>query len=170
RKEYEVLLKTHPKSSEVKITDVGFGISQVLPALVQAFYCEPHSTVWMEQPEIHLHPQVQANLADVFISAIQSREDGKERNVQLIVESHSEHFLNRLQRRIAEDIVSIEDVAVYFCRKSGDGTELEPLRLNMFGEIENWPENFFGDEMDDISARALAAIAKQKSLIRDKTE
>ncbi|MBI9096330.1 MAG: DUF3696 domain-containing protein [Sphaerochaeta sp.] len=170
RKEYEVLLKTHPKSSEVKITDVGFGISQVLPALVQAFYCEPHSTVWMEQPEIHLHPQVQSNLADVFISAIHSREDGKERNVQLIVESHSEHFLNRLQRRIAEGVVPVEDVAVYFCRKSGERTELEPLRLNMFGEIENWPENFFGDEMDDISARALAAIAKQKNLIRDKPE
>lgn len=167
RKEYEVLVKTHPKSSEVKLTDVGFGISQVLPALVQAFYCEPNSTVWMEQPEIHLHPQVQANLADVFISAIQSREDGKERNVQLIVESHSEHFLNRLQRRIAEDGLSVKDVAVYFCRKSGDKTELEPLRLNMFGEIENWPENFFGDEMDDISARALAAIAKK--LKRDKS-
>lgn len=92
RKEYEVLVKAHTKSSEVKITDVGFGVSQVLPALVQAFYCKPNSTVWMEQPEIHLHPQVQAELADVFISAIKARENGKDRNVQLIVESHSEHF------------------------------------------------------------------------------
>ena len=170
RKEYEVLLKTHAKSSEVKITDVGFGISQVLPALVQAFYCEPHSTVWMEQPEIHLHPQVQAELADVFISAIKSRENGKERNVQLIIESHSEHFLNRLQRRVAEGIVSPEDVAVYFCKKAGDKTELEPLRLNVFGEIENWPVNFFGDEMDDISARAFAAISRKKDLLKEKSE
>ncbi len=164
RKEYEVLVKTHAKAPEVKITDVGFGISQVLPALVQAFYCPPHSTVWMEQPEIHLHPQVQAELADVFISATQAREDGKSRDVQLIVESHSEHFLNRLQRRVAEGMIKPADVAVYFCRRAGSATELEPLRLNVFGEIENWPENFFGDEMADIAGRALAAMRRKKEL------
>ena len=164
RKEYEVLVKTHAKAPEVKITDVGFGISQVLPALVQAFYCPPHSTVWMEQPEIHLHPQVQAELADVFISATQAREDGTSRDVQLIVESHSEHFLNRLQRRVAEGMIKPADVAVYFCRRAGSATELEPLRLNVFGEIENWPENFFGDEMADIAGRALAAMRRKKEL------
>ena len=164
RKEYEVLVKTHASASEVKITDVGFGVSQVLPALVQAFYCTPNSTIWMEQPEIHLHPQVQAELADVFISATQARENGKERNVQLIVESHSEHFLNRLQRRVAEGSVLPDDVAVYFCHHTDAATELEPLRLNMFGEIENWPENFFGDEMADIAGRTLAAMHRKKEL------
>jgi predicted ATPase len=148
----------------VKITDVGFGVSQVLPALVQAFYCPPHSTVWMEQPEIHLHPQVQAELADVFISATQARQDSVERHVQLIVESHSEHFLNRLQRRVAEGVLAPEDVAVYFCRRAGSATELEPLRLNVLGEIENWPENFFGDEMADIAARTLAAMHSKRAL------
>jgi predicted ATPase len=167
RKEYEVVVKTHAAATEVKITDVGFGVSQVLPALVQAFYCPPNSTVWMEQPEIHLHPQVQAELADVFISAIQAREEGRERHVQLIVESHSEHFLNRLQRRVAEGTVSPDDVAVYFCRRGGAATELEPLRLNMFGEIENWPENFFGDEMADIAARTLAAMQRKKELSKE---
>lgn len=163
RKEYEVLVKTHPTATEVKITDVGFGVSQVLPALVQAFYCPPNSTIWMEQPEIHLHPQVQAELADAFISATQAWENGKERHVQLIVESHSEHFLNRLQRRVAEGL-SPDKVAVYFCRRAGSATELEPLRLNSFGEIENWPENFFGDEMADIAGRTLAAMKTKKSL------
>ena len=177
RKEYEVLVRTGAKAAEVKITDVGFGVSQVLPALVQAFYCPPHSTVWlvqafycpphstvwMEQPEIHLHPQVQAELADVFISAIQARQDGVERAIQLIVESHSEHFLNRLQRRVAEGVLTPDDVAVYFCRRTPSGTELEPLRLNLFGDIENWPPNFFGDEMADIAARTLAAMARKKA-------
>ena len=167
RKEYEVVVKTHATASEVKITDVGFGVSQVLPALVQAFYCPPNSTIWMEQPEIHLHPQVQAELADVFISATQARENRKERHVQLIVESHSEHFLNRLQRRIAEGAVAPEDVAVYFCRRAGSATELEPLRLNMFGEIENWPENFFGDEMADIAGRTLAAMQRKKEIAKE---
>lgn len=164
RKEYEVLVKTHPKAPMVKITDVGFGVSQVLPALVQAFYCPPNSTVWMEQPEIHLHPQVQAELADVFISATQARENGKPRGVQLIVESHSEHFLNRLQRRVAEGEVQPEDVAVYVCHRAGSAAKLEPLRLNMFGEIENWPVHFFGDEMADIAGRTLAAMRRKKKL------
>lgn len=162
RKEYEVLVKTHRSSSEVKITDVGFGVSQVLPALVQAFYCPPNSTVWMEQPEIHLHPQVQAELADVFISAIHARENGKERNVQLIIESHSEHLLQRLQRRIAEGALESSDVAIYFCKRSSAGAELEPLKLNEYGEIENWPENFFGDEMADLTARTIAAASRKK--------
>lgn len=158
RKEFEVLIKTHASAPEVKLTDVGFGISQVLPALVEAFYAPPNSMVWMEQPEIHLHPQVQAELADVFISAVQAREDGKPRNVQLIVESHSEHFLTRLQRRVAEGVIGLDDIAVYFCKRSETGAELEPLKLNLFGEIENWPENFFGNEMADVTARTLAAM------------
>ena len=110
---------------------------------------------------------MQAELADVFISATQARENRKERHVQLIVESHSEHFLNRLQRRIAEGAVAPEDVAVYFCRRAGSATELEPLRLNMFGEIENWPENFFGDEMADIAGRTLAAMQRKKEIAKE---
>jgi len=158
RKEYEVLVKTHATAPEVKITDVGFGVSQVLPVLVQAFYCPPNSTVWMEQPEIHLHPQVQAELADVFISAIRSSEKGNARNVQLIIESHSEHFLNRLQRGIAEGEITPDDVAIYFCKRAGSATELEALEVNLLGDIENWPENFFGDEVADLSARTVAAM------------
>ncbi len=157
RKEFEVLIKTNAWSPEVKITDVGFGVSQVLPALVQAFYCHPNSTVWMEQPEIHLHPQVQSVLADVLISAVQAYEDGSARNVQLIIESHSEHFLTRLQRRIAEEVIKPSEVAIYFCRNTENGAVLESLDLNLFGEIENWPTDFFGDQMGDLSARTIAA-------------
>lgn len=166
RKEYEVLLRTTHQGTEVKITDVGVGVSQVLPALVQAFYCPANSTVWMEQPEIHLHPQVQAELADVFITAIQARENSEPRNVQLVIESHSEHFLNRLQRRVADETIKAEDVAIYFARLDSNETKIEPLRINDFGDIENWPENFFGDEMADLTARAVAAaerLGKMKS-------
>ena len=161
RKEYEVLVKTHPSAAEVKITDVGVGVSQVLPALVGAFYCPPGSVVWMEQPEIHLHPQVQAELADVFISAIKSRENSTDRNVQMIIESHSEHFLNRLQRRIAEGEITPDQVAIYFCKRNGSAAELEPLELNLYGDIVNWPENFFGDEMAEMTARTTAAMKRQ---------
>lgn len=161
RKEYEVLVKTHPGATEVKITDVGVGVSQVLPALVGAFYCPPGSTVWMEQPEIHLHPQVQSELADVFISAIKARENSRERNVQMIIETHSEHFLYRLQRRIAEGEITPDQVAIYFCKRNGTEAELEPLEVDLYGEIVNWPENFFGDEMAEMTARTTAAMKRQ---------
>ncbi len=165
-KEYEVLVRTHRSGSEVKISDVGFGVFQLLPALVQAFYCPPNSTVWMEQPELHLHPQVQSRLADVFISAIQARESGRARNAQIVMESHSEHFLHRLQRRIAEGVLSPEDVAIHFARRSSSAAELEPLRVDEGGNILNWPENFFGDEMADIAARTIANAHRRATSAR----
>jgi hypothetical protein len=162
RKEYEVLVRTHPGTAEVKLTDVGFGVSQVLPALVQAFYAPPGSVVWMEQPEIHLHPLAQANLADAFISAVQASEGGQPRHTQLIVESHSEHFLTRLQRRVAEGVIRPDDVAIYYVKRTGAAAQLEPLQVDIFGEITNWPDNFFGDEMGDIAARTRAAIQRRR--------
>jgi predicted ATPase len=161
RKEYEVIVQTRPGTPPVRLTDVGFGVSQVLPALVQAFYAPPHSTVWMEQPEIHLHPRVQAELADAFISAVQAYENGKPRNVQLIIESHSEHFLLRLQRRVAEGALRPDEVSIYFVRDGKQGAALEELQLNVFGEIENWPENFFGDDFGEIAARTHAAMERR---------
>jgi predicted ATPase len=161
RKEYEVMIKNSPASAEVKIADVGFGVSQVLPAVVQAFYCPPNSTVWMEQPEIHLHPRIQAQLADVFISAVQAWEHGKPRNIQLIIETHSEHFLSRLQRRVAEESIDTTDVAVYYARRAGVSSKLDHLRLTDLGDIENWPENFFGDDLAESTARVVAAAARR---------
>lgn len=162
RKEYEVLVRTHAGAPEVKLTDVGFGVSQVLPALVQAFYGPPQSVVWMEQPEIHLHPRVQSNLADAFISAVQAWENGATRGTQLIVESHSEHLLTRLQRRVAEGRIAKDEVAIYFVGRDEGHAELQALRLNDDGEIENWPDNFFGDEMADVAGRVRAAMERRK--------
>lgn len=107
--------------------------------------------------------RVQANLADAFISAIHARENGENRNTQLIIESHSEHFLNRLQRRIAEGEVTPDEVEVYFVTRNRQGAHLEPLRLNEYGDIENWPDDFFGNDMEDITQRALAAARKRKA-------
>lgn len=161
-KDFEVTVTTRSGLTEVALPDVGFGVSQILPALVQVFYCPQGSTVWMEQPEIHLHPHVQAQLADVFISAIRAHENGRPRNVQLIVETHSEYFLNRLQRRIAEEILKPDEVAIYFATADDKGSELEELTVNEYGDITNWPENFFGDEMADIMARTVAAAERRK--------
>lgn len=170
RQDYEVKLKTKGSKDWVDLPDVGFGISQVLPVLVQCFYAPANSIIIMEQPEIHLHPNAQSALTDVMIDVINSRENGKDRNIQLIIETHSEHFLRRLQRRIAEDVVSQKKVSAYFANVSRTPAKLEPLQIDMFGSIQNWPENFFGDEMGDITCQAKATIKKRMEQKTQNTE
>lgn len=156
RQDYEVRVRRSPSASEVLITDVGFGVSQILPVLVLCYYVPTGSTILLEQPEIHLHPSVQAGLADVFIDVI------KTRNVQIILESHSEHLLRRLQRRIAEEQLSHESAALYFCETGGEGvSQLTPLQLDEFGNIKNWPQGFFGDEFGDLAAKTEAEMRRR---------
>jgi predicted ATPase len=157
---YEVRVKRSPNSSEVLITDVGFGVSQILPVLVLCYYAPKGSTIILEQPEIHLHPSVQSGLADVFIDVIQNRK------IQIILESHSEHLLHRLQRRIAEekDGLTNQDISLYFCDMTPEGnSKLTTLEMDNFGNIINWPENFFGDKMGDLFAMTEAAMKRQMS-------
>ena len=161
RQEYEVKVRTKGARDWVDLPDVGFGISQVLPVLVQCFYAPAGSIILMEQPEIHLHPSAQSALADVMIDVINSRERGGHRGIQLVIETHSEHFLRRLQRRIAEDAVPQEKVSAYFANIDRIPAKLEPLQIDLFGNIRNWPPNFFGDEMGDITEQAKAAMKKR---------
>ncbi|PJJ59804.1 DUF3696 domain-containing protein [Hymenobacter chitinivorans] len=157
RKEYEVRIKRTAESAEVFLTDVGFGVSQLLPVLVLLFYVPEGSTIILEQPEIHLHPAVQAGLADVFIDAI------KRRNVQIILESHSEHLLQRLQRRLAEEALPTDQVKLYFTDFVGAASTLTPLDLDEYGNIRNWPNNFFGDSFADASAMMDAELKRREA-------
>lgn len=153
---YRVHVRKSPAASEVLITDVGFGVSQVLPVLVLCYYAPEGSTILFEQPEIHLHPSVQSGLADVFIDAMRVR------NIQIIVESHSEHFLRRLQRRIAEaEVINEKKAALYFCDVGLSGSTLRSLDLDLYGNILNWPKDFFGDEMADLAAMSEAAMRRR---------
>jgi predicted ATPase len=162
RREYEVLVKTPGVGKWINITDVGFGISQFLPVLVQCFYAPAGAVILIEQPEIHLHPAAQSWLADLFIEVIHSWEGGHARNIQLIIESHSEHFLRRLQTRIAEKKLKPDEVAAYFCRPAAQGTVLSPLEVDFFGNIRNWPDNFFGDAMGEAVAMNNAQMERMQ--------
>jgi hypothetical protein len=155
---YRVYVRKSPGGPEVLITDVGFGVSQVLPVLVLCYYAPEGSTILFEQPEIHLHPSAQSGLADVFVDAMQTRK------VQIVIESHSEHFIRRLQRRVAEaQKLKPEDVALYFCDINNGGSNLKPLDLDQYGNIKNWPVDFFGNEMLDIAATAQAARDRRRN-------
>ncbi len=153
---FQVWVRRHPKAAEVLITDVGFGVSQILPVITLCYYAPEGSTLLLEQPEIHLHPLVQAGLADILVDAI------KTRRIQIILESHSEHLLRRLQRRVAEEKINRDDAAIYFCSMHEGESLLTPLNLDLFGNIENWPEDFFGDELGEIAAMSQAALARKK--------
>jgi hypothetical protein len=155
RRDHEVLIKTTEESPEVQITDVGFGISQLLPVLVLCYYAPEGTTLLIEQPELHLHPSAQSVLADVFIDVV------KNRKLQIIFESHSEHLLRRIQRRIAEGELPAEDASMYFCHIEKGESHADALQLTEDGFIKNWPENFFGDDMGELAAMTEAAMERK---------
>lgn len=161
RQDYDVKVKTKGSMNWVDIPDVGMGVSQVLPVIVELFYAPAGSIIIMEQPELHLHPNAQAGLADVIIDAIHAREDYEERRIQLIIETHSEHFLRRLQRRMAEDVLKNDEFSAYFVNSDKYPATLEKLQVDIFGNIDNWPKNFFGDIAGDIFAQTDAALDKR---------
>ena len=143
-------------SSEVALTDVGFGVSQILPVIVLLYYVPEGSTILLEQPEIHLHPAVQSELADLILKASSAR------NLQVIIESHSEHLLRRLQRRVAEENgTTAQDLKLFFFSTKRGKASYQELDLDEFGAIHNWPNNFFGNEMEEISATRKAALQKK---------
>ncbi len=153
---FQVWVRRHPRAAEVLITDVGFGVSQILPVITLCYYAPEDSTIILEQPEIHLHPRVQAGLADVFVEVV------RQRRVQIILESHSEHLLRRLQLRVAEEKLASDEASLYFCSTEKGESRLMPLELDIFGNIVNWPKDFFGDEMGEIAAMQKAILERKR--------
>ena len=148
--------------TETTLADVGFGISQVLPIITLLLSAPENSIILLEQPELHLHPSAQVELADLFIHAAQ------ERNLQLIIESHSEHILSRLQRRIAEEdsyeFAAPDTIKLYFCKSESGGATIQPVKVTKYGQITNWPEGFFGNigaELDKMLDAGLARRQKE---------
>ncbi|HMT55026.1 MAG TPA: DUF3696 domain-containing protein [Saprospiraceae bacterium] len=152
---YQVNIKTKGSKNWVDICDVGFGVSQILPIIALCYFAPYGSMIIIEQPEIHLHPKVQSGLGDLLIDAANSR------NIQFVIESHSEHLLTRIQRRIAEEKIDDKEIKINFCNLVDGESVLEQLQVDDYGEIINWPENFFGDEMEEIY-QMQNAILKRK--------
>lgn len=120
------------------IRDVGFGISQVLPIIVQSLLSRD-KILLIEQPEIHLHPALQAELGSLFSECI-----GAPFGNQFIIETHSEHLILRIQRLIRERKLTPEDVSVIYVDRSPEGSKCLPLRLDDEGDfIDEWPGGFF---------------------------
>ncbi len=146
-------IKIHQNDLDLDITDVGFGISQVLPILVQGFMSNNRSLTLIEQPEIHLHPKMQADLADLFIDIVKLAMDKKgEIKKSLLIETHSEYLLKRLRRRISEGKLSSKDIAIYFIeprdKDNKDSALIKKIEISKDGSFE-WPKDFYITEFED---------------------
>ncbi|MCX5855556.1 MAG: AAA family ATPase [Deltaproteobacteria bacterium] len=152
---------------DVSPKDVGFGIGQLLPILVQGVLSE-NKILIIEQPEIHVHPRLQAELGSFFSetagrAAIKDPFDVDEEGFgnQFIIETHSEHLILRLLRLIrdttneelkeGEKPLRPEDVAVIYAKPTEHGTELMELRISEDGDfIDKWPDGFFTEREKEL--------------------
>ena len=144
------------------LTNVGVGVSQVLPIVVMALLAPKGSLLIFEQPELHLHPKVQARLADLFLALAL---DGK----QMILETHSEYLIDRFRLRVAlSETDSVRPlVNMLFSEKSSGQTNLRFVELNEYGGVLDWPSDFFEQSQKDVS-RILRATAKRRKALKTK--
>ncbi len=134
-------LEIHGKSqkSHVNITDYGFGVSQILPVIVESLYSPNESTLLIEQPEIHLNAHQQLELPNFFVDLVQKT------NKQFLIETHSEYFLKRLGTLVAQRKLSSRDVIIYYCHTDDEGSHMMPIEFDDLGRASWWPEQFLSE-------------------------
>ncbi len=163
---FELDLKLpHLKDKRVALPDVGFGISQVLPIVVAGLLSKEGDLLILEQPEIHLHPSVQAKLTDFFLSLVRS-------GVDVLVETHSEHIVNRVRRRAAEDGLPLtaegkQKARVLFVEPEETGrggsswsSRIRGLDFDSYGGMTEWPAGFCDHVDDELAYISAAADAR----------
>ena len=156
-----VVLKDIRRGLDLTLRDVGVGLSQLLPILVESLRDTRGfgygDLLGIEQPELHLHPALQVRLADLFISA----STGKINRRQFLVETHSEHLMLRCLRRIRENSdgkltesgtkLDCDNIAVLFVEPTLDGPRIHRIRIDEEGEfMDPWPTGFFPERMKEI--------------------
>ncbi len=120
----------------VNIADVGFGVSQTLPVLVALLVAEPGQLVYIEEPEIHLHPRAQTALAQILA-------DAAIRGVRVVIETHSQLLLLGIQTLVAEGKLAPDLVKLHWFTRNDNGTtEINSADLNETGAFGDWPEDF----------------------------
>ena len=130
------------------LTAVGVGVSQSLPVMVALLACEPGDIFIVEQPELHLHPDAQADLADFLATA---RPD-----VCVILETHSDNILTRIRRRVIEGKIDSGNINIIFVSIENGGNVSSVIPVNEMGKLEYWPKGFLNGTIDDSRAMFLA--------------
>ncbi|MDF3317605.1 AAA family ATPase [Rhodococcus sp. C3V] len=145
------------------LTSLGVGVSQTVPIVIAGLAAPPNSIFIVEQPELHLHPDVQAKLADFFIY---SRPD-----VNYVIETHSESLITRVRRRIAEGELTPDKVHLTFvepddCGKESNipaGARSRRIEFTSMGDLSDWPTGFIGSSLEDTQAIMKATIKRLES-------
>jgi predicted ATPase len=153
---HQLQVRTGDTPKDQDLTNVGVGVSQLLPIIVMALLSPTPSLLIFEQPELHLHPKVQARLADFFLSLGFS-------DRQCLLETHSEYLVDRLRLRIAEssgDTISSK-INIYFTEKTGGRTVCRPVELTEYGAVRNWPADFFDQTQNEVERILRAAQEKR---------
>lgn len=157
--DYKVELTRDNPKFNVNIRDVGEGMSQALPLIVSAFlnYQEETLTI-IEQPELHLHPAAHGNLAELFANAI------KENTHHFLIETHSQNFILRIRRMIAEGKLDKNSVVIYSVdyKEETNESALSKITISESGAVSSWPENVFSETLDETIAIRTAQIKKEK--------
>jgi hypothetical protein len=138
----------------VNLADTGFGYSQLIPVLAELYGAPEGGLILIEQPELHLNPRLAVWMGDVLLAAAQE-------NKTILVETHSEHILLRLRRRVAEEEFSADRLALYFARRSLEEGKsyLQPIKLDETGQpVDRWPEGFWGEDYDEAFQLAKATM------------
>lgn len=118
------------------LLNAGFGVNQLVSIFIHCFFSQKDSLVMIEEPEIHLHPKSQVKLVDLFLDVL-------DENKQLLITTHSEHILFRIQRYVTEEKLDPEDVKIQYFTKKEDGTHTEELKVKESGQIEPRLKGFF---------------------------
>lgn len=141
---YTLELMDTRTGTDVSLADVGYGVSQVLPVIIECVTAE-YRVICIEQPELHLHPRLAANLAEIFVESI-------DRGNQIIAETHSENLLIRLQRLVRRGVINAHDVAILYVDNQSDlGASIQRLRLDAEGNLlDEWPTGFFDNRLSDL--------------------
>ena len=148
---FEIMVKANQKSVLASLSDVGFGISQFLPVIVADLQLINDSLVAVSQPEIHLHPKVQALFGNYLVKQI------KKQKKQYIIETHSEYLINRIRSLIVKGELAKKDLSVYYLENSGNGSKCHKIEFKKNGQILNAPKEFFDTYMIDVMDIALNA-------------
>ena len=133
----------------VSVQDVGFGVSQLLPILVEG--CRSRrGTLLVQQPELHLHPGLQSRLAEL-LARLSGPDPSDPHRKQFILETHSEHMILRIQNLVRRGEVRPQDVAILYVDSRHKIPNMQQLRLNDSGDfLDEWPEGFFEERLDEL--------------------
>lgn len=152
--QFKVGVTVHKDGPSALLTDVGFGVSQLLPVVVGDIELGEESTLFTAQPEIHLHPNAQANYADHLIGQLEKKKN-------YVVETHSEYLLNRIRLAIVKGKLQEEDIRVYYLSQEKDASKLYTVRFTKSGQIIGAPQEFFDTYMLDVMDIAMEAVENE---------